>query len=67
MTQIVTAGDIREQCEFEIQSEFGSDAIVNFKKYALDGQVQKEIEKSVLLSAIKKYKIMNDKPNPVSL
>ena len=28
---------------------------------------KKEIEKSVLLSAIKKYKIMNDKPNPVSL
>jgi pyruvate dehydrogenase E1 component len=28
---------------------------------------KQEIEKSVLLSAIKKYKIMNDKPNPVSL
>ena len=28
---------------------------------------KQEIDKSVLLSAIKKYKIMNDKPNPVSL
>ena len=28
---------------------------------------KQEIEKSVLLDAIKKYKIMNDKPNPVSL
>ena len=28
---------------------------------------KQEIEKSVLLGAIKKYKIMNDKPNPVSL
>ena len=28
---------------------------------------KQEIEKSVLLSALKKYKIMNDKPNPVSL
>ena len=28
---------------------------------------KQEVEKSVLLSAIKKYKIMNDKPNPVSL
>ncbi|MBT4570664.1 MAG: hypothetical protein HOC48_00490, partial [Nitrosomonadales bacterium] len=25
---------------------------------------KKEIEKSVLLEAIKKYKIVNDKPNP---
>ena len=28
---------------------------------------RKEIDKSVLLQAIKKYKIVNDKPNPVSL
>ena len=28
---------------------------------------KKEIDKSVLLQAIKKYKIVNDKPNPVSL
>ncbi|QZP17692.1 pyruvate dehydrogenase (acetyl-transferring), homodimeric type [Methylophilales bacterium] len=35
---------------------------------ALKALTEKQvIEKSVLLSAIKKYKIMNDKPNPVSL
>jgi len=28
---------------------------------------RKEIEKSILIEALKKYKIVNDKPNPVSL